>query len=330
MSRGYAGHPPHAAPDRPKPRWRTWLVRLLTGVFFAAIALLLARQARTLDWSTVGGTLRGYRAGTLALATALVACSYAAYAGYEMAARRYSGHGLSDRLTAFIGAIAYAFNMNLGAWLGGIGFRLRLYSQLGVAPAVTARVYLSVLITNWSGYLALGGILFTFWGLDLPPEWKLSDDGLRVLGVLMALAAAAFLVLCARARRRHWTLRGHEIDLPAGRLAAVQMALGGANWLLMGGVVYMLLPHVPAAPAYVTVLATLLVASIAGVATHIPAGLGVLEAVFLALLGHRVPHAQLLGAVLAYRALYFLVPLAVAAAAYAVLESRLRRRSARA
>jgi uncharacterized membrane protein YbhN (UPF0104 family) len=108
-------------------------------------------------------------------------------------------------------------------------------------------------------------------------------------------------------------------------MATAQMALGGVNWMLMAGVIYALLPQVPSAPGYGAVLGTLLLAAIAGVATHIPAGLGVLEAVFLALLGHRVPHAQLLGALLAYRAVYFLAPLAFTGLGYALLESRLRR-----
>ena len=56
----------------------------------------------------------------------------------------------------------------------------------------------------------------------------------------------------------------------------------------------------------------LLVAAVAGVIAHVPAGLGVLEAVFIALLSHRVPQAELLAALLAYRALYYLVPLALA------------------
>jgi uncharacterized membrane protein YbhN (UPF0104 family) len=303
---------------------RTWAVRIVTAVFFVAVAWLLARQARTIDWDTVGQTLRSYRAGTLGLAAALVAASYAAYAGYELLARAYSGHGLPVRLVALVGLIAYSFNLNLGAWVGGIGFRYRLYSQLGVSPATTARLYLSTLATNWTGYILIAGIAFASYGLDLPDEWKLSDEGLRWIGVLLLAVAPCILLACARARRRRWTLRGHEFELPGGRLAAVQMALGALNWMLMGAVMYTLLPHVAIAPHYGTVLATLLIACIAGVVTHIPAGLGVLEAVFLALLGHRVPHAQLLGALLAYRALYYLVPLVVAGVAYALLESRLK------
>jgi uncharacterized membrane protein YbhN (UPF0104 family) len=309
-------------------RVRAWAVRGLTAVFFVAVAWLLAHQARTIDWDTVGQTLRSYGPGTLALTGALVAASYAAYAGYEILARQYSGHGLPLRLVALVGLVAYAFNLNLGAWLGGIGFRYRLYSQLGVSPATTARLYLSTLATNWSGYVLVAGVVFACYGLDLPDAWRLSDAGLRWIGVLLLGAAPALLLACARARQRCWTLRGHEFELPDVRLAGAQMALGALNWMLIGAVIYTLLPHVGAGPRYGTVLATFLIACIAGVVTHIPAGLGVLEAVFLALLGHRVPHAQLLGALLAYRAVYYLVPLALAGIAYALLESRLKQRRA--
>jgi uncharacterized membrane protein YbhN (UPF0104 family) len=300
-------------------------VRILTGVFFALVAVLLVRQARTIEWVTVGETLRSYRPGTLALAAAIGLTSYAIYAGYELVARHYSGHKLPVPLTAAVGVISYSFNLNLGVWVGGIGFRYRLYSQLGVDTPTTAKLYASTLLTNWTGYLAVAGVVFTLYGLDLPPEWELSDAGLRWIGAVLVVAAAGWLLACWRSRRREWSLRGHAIELPPGRMATAQMALGGVNWMLMAGVIYALLPQVPSAPGYGAVLGTLLLAAIAGVATHIPAGLGVLEAVFLALLGHRVPHAQLLGALLAYRAVYFLAPLAFTGLGYALLESRLRR-----
>jgi glycosyltransferase 2 family protein len=320
-----------APPGRPaaaRPAWKTWALRALTLAFFALVAVVLVRMAQTLDWATVKATLAGYRAGTLALAGLLAACSYLVYAGFELAARRYSGHAVAPALTGLVGAVSYSFNLNLGAWLGGIGFRYRLYSQLGVDTGTTTRLYLSTLMSNWSGYMAVAGVAFAFYGLSLPPTWELSDTGLRWVGALLLAVAAGFLALCAFSRKRHFSLRGHEIDLPGGPLAALQMALGAANWMLMAGIVYTLLPHADPAPAYGTVLATLLVACIAGVVTHIPAGLGVLEAVFIALLGHRVPESQLLGALIAYRAVYYLAPLALAGVAYAVLEARLKRRAA--
>jgi glycosyltransferase 2 family protein len=74
----------------------------------------------------------------------------------------------------------------------------------------------------------------------------------------------------------------------------------------------------------------LLIAAIAGVLLHIPAGLGVTEAVFIALLSHRVPEHQLLGALLAYRALFYLTPLVAGALLYLKMEMRIRKREAHA
>ena len=76
-------------------------------------------------------------------------------------------------------------------------------------------------------------------------------------------------------------------------------------------------------------LATLLSAAIVGAATHVPGGLGVLEAVFIAALGGAGAAAQLIAALLAYRALYYLVPLVVAAAMHFALEAIARRRKKR-
>jgi uncharacterized protein (TIRG00374 family) len=77
--------------------------------------------------------------------------------------------------------------------------------------------------------------------------------------------------------------------------------------------------------AFATVLAVLLVAAVAGVITHVPAGLGVLETVFVVLLSHQLPRSELLAALLAYRGIYYLAPLALATIIYLVLEVRARK-----
>ena len=59
----------------------------------------------------------------------------------------------------------------------------------------------------------------------------------------------------------------------------------------------------------------------AGVVTHVPANLGVLEAVVVYALGARLPAHELLAAVLAYRAVYYLLPLALALPAYGLSEA---------
>jgi hypothetical protein len=51
----------------------------------------------------------------------------------------------------------------------------------------------------------------------------------------------------------------------------------------------------------------------------------VLEAVFVALLSHLMPQAELLAALVAYRVIYYLAPLGIATALYAVMEAHARK-----
>jgi uncharacterized membrane protein YbhN (UPF0104 family) len=53
---------------------------------------------------------------------------------------------------------------------------------------------------------------------------------------------------------------------------------------------------------------------------HIPAGVGVLEGIFVALFGQQLPVDKLLAALLVYRAVYYLAPLSIAALTYFTLE----------
>jgi len=78
--------------------------------------------------------------------------------------------------------------------------------------------------------------------------------------------------------------------------------------------------------AYADVLTVLLIGAIAGVVAHVPAGLGVFEFVFVALLSHLVSEGQLIGALLVYRAIYYIVPLAIAAVVYLFMELHARKK----
>ncbi|MNN89516.1 Inner membrane protein YbhN [compost metagenome] len=87
----------------------------------------------------------------------------------------------------------------------------------------------------------------------------------------------------------------------------------------MASLIFWLLPK---EAFYPSILGILLISCVAGVITHIPAGLGVLETVFLALLHGQLSQGSLVAALLGYRTLYFLLPLIVAVIAYLILEKR--------
>lgn len=297
--------------------WWSWLKRTLALLFFAGVAWLVFEQAQGIDWREVGSTLRGYPRASLLGAAALAATSLLLYSCFDLLGRHYTGHRLRAPRVMLVTFTSYVLNLNLGSLVGGVALRYRLYSRLGLRLGVITRVITISMLTNWMGYLMLGGFVFSFFTPGLPPTWKISSSGLQILGFALLGAGTAYLALCAFSPRRRFMLRGHALALPSGRLALLQVCLGALNWMIMGGVVFVLLQQTIAYPA---VLSVLLVAAVAGVITHVPAGLGVLEAVFVALLSHQLPQHELLAALVAYRVIYYLAPLLLAALALLLME----------
>ncbi len=223
--------------------------------------------------------------------------------------------------------ISYTFNLCIGSLVGGVGFRYRLYSRLGLKTGVITRIVSMSMLTNWLGYKLLAGFLFVVHPLALPPEWHMGNYGLQWIGAGLIVVSLGYMLACWKMGDHVWNWRGHELYLPPWRMAVVQMAISCANWSLMAGVIWvLLLRQLP----YTDVLTVLLVGAIAGVVLHVPAGLGVFEAVFIALLGHRIGEAPLLAALLGYRAVYYIGPLVIAALLYLVMEARGRRLKRRA
>lgn len=302
----------------------SWFKRVAPWGLAALVLTLLARYAHTVDWPAVWQELHRQSHGRLAAAAALALASYGVYSSFDLVGRRLTGHHLSVARTLGTAAISYAFNLNVGAWIGSIGMRLRLYSRWGLSAPTVMRIVAHSIVTNWLGYLWVGGAVLLWAPPRLPEAWMLpdTDTGLRAIGLAMVSAALAYLALCRFSHRRELTLRGHTLTLPGVRLAAVQAAAGGANWLLIGAIVWTLLGG---RIDYPTVLGVMLLAAVAGIVTHVPANLGVLEAVVVVALGARLPAPELLAAVLAYRATYFLLPLALALPAYGLSEAAARR-----
>ncbi|MBC3489719.1 lysylphosphatidylglycerol synthase domain-containing protein [Pseudomonas taiwanensis] len=302
-------------------RWKTWGKRLLTLLFVVLIPVLLFNLARNLDWSEVRQSLLAYRPSTLALGLLLALCSYLVFASYDLLARAYTGHPLPARQVLPVAFVCYAFNLNFTTWVGGVALRYRLYSRLGLDTATITRILTLGLLTNWMGYMLLAGTVFALSLVKLPESWALGTLGLRLVGVLMVAIAVVYLLACAFAKRRTWHLRGHEIALPSLRLAVCQLVLGASNWALMAALIHLLLPP---ELFYPSVLGVLLISCLASVVAHIPAGLGVLEAVFLALLHGQLGQGTLVAALLGYRTLYYLIPLVLAVITYLILEKRAR------
>ena len=298
-------------------RWWPWAKRIVVLGFLAFVITLLVIQGRSIDWSEVMTTLRAYPLHVLLLGAVLAALSHLIYSTFDLVGRHYTGHKLPAPTVMAIAFVSYAFNLNLGTLVGALGMRVRLYSRLGLEPATIARIVGSSMLTNWLGYFLLAGAAFLFWPLKLPDTWHLGSATLKAAGCVLMLIAFAYLLLCAFSERREWTVRGQEIALPALPVALVQLAMSCANWAVMGATMHVLLLD---KVSYPLALGVLLIGAVAGLLSRVPAGLGVLEAVFIAVLSPPLGNSALIAAVLCYRAMYYWAPLAIAGALYLLME----------
>ncbi|EHU01438.1 conserved inner membrane protein [Pantoea stewartii subsp. stewartii DC283] len=284
------------------PRWKL-AKKILTGLFFVAVIVLLVIYARKVNWDDVYKVIVNNNRFVVLTAAALVVVSYLVYGCYDLIGRAYCGHKLAKRQVMLVSFICYAFNLTLSTWVGGVAMRYRLYSRLGLDSATITRIFSLSIATNWLGYILLAGVIFSAGLVPIPGGWFIGETTLRLIGAALLVLVVFYLWACAFSKRRRWKVKGQTLQLPSLRMALFQFAVSCANWLVMGTIIWLLLGR---DAGYPMVLGVLLISSIAGVIIHIPAGIGVLEAVFVALLsGENLSHGTIIAALLAYRVLYF-------------------------
>ncbi len=312
--------------DGASHKWRwvknPWIKRVAWGLFFLAVTTLLIHKGSELEWAKIIEAFRETPVSSLILGAVVGMLCYSAYALYDLLGCHLFGINVS-RVGAWSSAwISYACNLNLGALVGSVAFRYRLYSRLGVAPGDVTRILGVTVLSNWLGYCLLAGTLFIFGFLELPENWAVGMAGLRLIGAALVGVVIFYLYLCIFSEKREFRIRKQTIYLPELKVVGLQFLISITHWSLMAAVVYIFMPD---ELGYFTVYAVLLISGIAGAVSHVPGGLGVLEAVFIAMLAGRVDKHSLLAALFAYRCVFYLLPLAIAIPGYLLFESQAKR-----
>ncbi|MCG2742735.1 MAG: bifunctional lysylphosphatidylglycerol flippase/synthetase MprF [Desulfobacteraceae bacterium] len=215
--------------------------------------------------------------------------------------------------------ISYSFSNNIGlSLLTGASMRYRLYSAWGLSAEEITRLVSFTAVTFWLGILTAGGVVFILEPLTLPAISGLPISSSRTLGFLFLLAAAAYLLLL-KLRRAAFRFRSWEFSLPSLKLGMLQLIVGALDWILAGSVLFVLLPEqmLLSFPQFVGIY---LLAQIVALISNVPGGLGVFESMIL-LFAPQASSAALMGSLLLYRTIYYLLPLIVATALLAVTEA---------
>jgi phosphatidylglycerol lysyltransferase len=311
-----------------KQRLLTALGPILGVALFALAIGILHRELAEYHYHDVLAHLRAIpREGTL-LALVLTLAGYMALTGYDTLALRWIRSPVRYRRIALASFIAYVFSHNVGlSFFGGSAVRYRMFTSWGVTPPDLARVITFNVLTFWLGFLTLAALVLGLDPMDLPAAWHPLIETTRPLGVVCLVIVASYAIAVV-GRRRSLRLRGFEIALPGVRMTLAQTALSTIDWLLAAAVLYVLLPPAPGFD-FVRFVGVFLLAQVLGLVSHVPAGLGVFETAMVLLLAPWFAGDVVLGTAVAYRIVYYLIPLGFALVLFAAFELLERRRALR-
>jgi phosphatidylglycerol lysyltransferase len=302
---------------------RRRLLRVLAPIFGLAVFCLagwaLYRELHSYRLHDILHQLHSLPSVRVLLAVLFAAASYLAATGYDALGARYVQRPLPYHRTALAAFIGTTFSNNLGfGLLTGGSMRLRLYSAWGLSVVEISQLLAFDSLTLWLGFLTLGGLVFSLQPVAVPLALHLPFLSLRPVGILFLALVAAYLVLTVTVRKP-LRVRSVELRLPAPGYVPLQVGVGLLDWILASATLYVLLPSSLGVsfPAFIGVYA---LALLAGVVSQVPGGLGVFETVFVLLLAPTAPASVVLGSLLAYRGVYYLLPLGVAVTMLAAQE----------
>jgi len=296
-----------------------WFAPVVAVVLLVIALVVLHRELAGTHWRDVLVTFRALPARTLGVAAGLALVSYLLLGTFDRLALQYVGRHVSywrTQLTSFI-ASTVGHNLSLAALTAG-ALRYRLYSGAGLAATEIATVVGFCSLTNGIGLATVAGLSLLF----APQEAATLLHTQRVLawpvGALLVGAVLAYVVWGSnRARAIEW--RGWSLAAPGRPLVIAQVLLSAGDLLVAAGVLWTLLPAA-AQVDFVSFAGVFAIACIAGVVSHIPGGFGIFESVVVLALP-QIPRDQLLASLLAYRLIYYLLPLALAALLFAGQEA---------
>ena len=314
------------ADHKPARPWRAVLI-------VAGYALLLGFCGYTIlailrEGGGVAQVIHSLRTLGLPIVLTALACVAGTYAGMclieQMVLRDV---GQRPPLYSTIAAPLIGNSVSIGVGFGavsGAAIRYRIYGRYGMDAQTCVLMASGVTLVSLSGGAFLAALGLAFEPEAIAARVGVGADLLRAIGVA-ALAGAVALIVAAGGKRKGIKLLGRQITLPSAPAAFARLSAGALDWLLSATVLFVLLPQ-EAQTNWLAFAAFFAALHFVAMATGAPAGIGVFDAAMLGLNPTAASSSQLAAALVVYRALAFLLPLALGTIGLLFLEGRRRLR----
>jgi uncharacterized membrane protein YbhN (UPF0104 family) len=254
------------------------------------------------------------------LAVLFTFLSFLALIGYEWSALGLVGKRmpLSHLSVASFATQSIAHSTGF-AFVIGATLRYHFYCDrgLGITDVAMVQMYFTATFTLGVATLAGGVVMIEPWHLaaatGLPPMlWRAAAATALTLVIAYVVWGGFFH------RPLRW--RGRELVLPDASATLIQIFFGVADLVAVAAALYVLLPA-EMGLTYVEVLAVFMASIVIGLLSHVPGSLGVFEsAVVLLLQPTEAQTLPLIGSLLAFRAVYYLLPLICGVVVLAISE----------
>lgn len=288
---------------------------VLWAAALALAAYLLNRTYGRYSVRELLSSLLSLPGGDLALALLFATLSYLCLTGFDTLALRYLGKRVAYRRIALASFTSLSIGHNLGfAGLSSGAIRYRFYSRWGLKPLEVAKLVLFCGVTVALGLATLAGATILMSASEVAALLHLEPTQTRLIALPMLLLPAAYVAAAALSLRplayRKWTL-----EFPGTTVAAGQVLLGSANFLCVATCLHFALRSRTDA-GFGEVVVAYVAANAATLLSHVPGGLGVIESVVAFLL----PGEGVVGPLLAFRMIYFVLPLMLGGSLFLAFE----------
>ena len=289
--------------------WRRIGTFLGPSLFILA-AFVVYHEAEDVTWSQVTAAMSQVGQQQLLGSILATATSYCVMIGYDLLALRQVGAQVPLATAAAGSFVGQAFTFTIGfGLLTGNAVRLRFYTAAGLSAVDTVAIGFLSAMTFWLGLAALAGISL----IAEPTLVSLVDDAPallnRSIGFIIVAVLAGY-VIWAAIRRKRVTIGQWGFTLPSPVTSLAAIGLGTLDTAAAATALWLLLPATGdvSFPAFVVVF---IIATVLGVVSHIPGGVGVFETTILLALP-QLPTADLVASLVLFRVIYYLGPFVLA------------------
>lgn len=280
--------------------------------FFCLAAYMLYHQLSKYTIADIKNALMSIPVHNLLLACAASIGGYVALSSYDFLALKYIKRKLAPWKWILTGFIGFSVSNNAGhAIVSGGTIRYRMYTRWRFKGSDIVKM------VTFSGFTYLIACFFLIIvGYLITPDHAFGDGSVsklttQITALVSLIGLLGYFALSIWSKKP-LVIKGIEFNMPRPQMAFAQVFIGGADILMASMVLYFALIAFVDIP-FQTFMGVFIIANVLGTFSQVPGGLGVFEGLFMYIIPGEHNRAMLFGALLAYRIIYYLLPLLISA-----------------